>query len=675
MGWDETLSLFDGCLGFSFLLLCLVRFWTFLSKREREVGLKNWKKQRTFRKDTKSSMTMTSSSSLLKNESVDANNNDNAISSIFIVAPRGDVIIKREYRKDVPENQAEIFFRLVKFWGTERNKSGEGFAGAGGLGGKENENSENIFGEGEDATSSKHSSAAPPTFNDQGVNYLHVKANGVYVVATTRANCSPSFVLELLHRIAKVIKDYCGTLSEDAVRKNAILTYELLDEMVDYGIPQSTSTAALEKHIFNDPVVVSESTSALGALGTTGRLAIQKTLDVKTGINGVDRAIGTAKTAVIDGQKSQTYKKAAGAFDKILSSKISKNLMSKVDDVLAKGSGGGGGVQSNRDDGRDARVSSSTVPGSATNVSVADDGAGEAIFVDVIDRLNVVYGRDGELVNADIDGCIKVRNFLRAAKHTRVRVAMPEDLEIGGRERANRRATTSSGFGTNIDDCNFHETCDLSSWDENRTVSLLQPPRGEFNLMNYRMSASDFTPPFKVQCIIDDSTPFQIKIEIIVYCDWRSDVRSSATEFSFPLPKATQNATFTYDQNEAALGSGQNNDNERTTSDNQQQQQRIHHAMYDQTQKCVTWQHKSLKGQTQTSLLVHASLNQRKAGSETRREIGPISAQFSIPSLNLSGMNVRYLRVSTAETGGASDKSVQRWVRYNAKSNNYICRV
>ena len=125
-------------------------------------------------------MTMTSSSSRLENESVETNNNnDNAISSIFIVAPRGDVIIKREYRKDVPENQAEIFFRLVKFWGTERNKSGEGFAGAGGLGGKENENSENIFGEGEDATSSKHSSAAPPTFNDQGVNYLHVKANGV----------------------------------------------------------------------------------------------------------------------------------------------------------------------------------------------------------------------------------------------------------------------------------------------------------------------------------------------------------------------------------------------------------------------------------------------------------------------------------------------------------------
>ena len=187
-----------------------------------------------------------------------------------------------------------------------------------------------------------------------------------------------------------MIKDYCGTLSEDAVRKNAILTYELLDEMIDYGIPQSTSTAALEKHIFNDPVVVSESTSALGALGTSGRLAIQKTLDVRTGIDGVDRAIGSAKTAVIDGQKSQTYKKAAGAFDKILSSNISKNLMSKVDDVLAKVAVVAVVATEMEETEECHRPQFPDV----TNVSVASDDV-TVYFCSVIDKLNVVYSRNG----------------------------------------------------------------------------------------------------------------------------------------------------------------------------------------------------------------------------------------------------------------------------------------
>jgi len=45
-------------------------------------------------------------------------------------------------------------------------------------------------------------------------------------------NVSPSFTLELLERIARVCKDYCGVLSEEAIRKNFILIYELLDEII-----------------------------------------------------------------------------------------------------------------------------------------------------------------------------------------------------------------------------------------------------------------------------------------------------------------------------------------------------------------------------------------------------------------------------------------------------------
>jgi AP-4 complex subunit mu-1 len=51
-------------------------------------------------------------------------------------------------------------------------------------------------------------------------------------VATTRINVSPSLVLELLQRTARVIKDYLGVLNEDSFRKNFVLVYELLDEFI-----------------------------------------------------------------------------------------------------------------------------------------------------------------------------------------------------------------------------------------------------------------------------------------------------------------------------------------------------------------------------------------------------------------------------------------------------------
>lgn len=65
-----------------------------------------------------------------------------------------------------------------------------------------------------------------------GVNYFHVKVAGLLFVATTRVNVSPSLVLELLQRIARVVKDYLGILNEESLRKNFVLVYELLDEVI-----------------------------------------------------------------------------------------------------------------------------------------------------------------------------------------------------------------------------------------------------------------------------------------------------------------------------------------------------------------------------------------------------------------------------------------------------------
>lgn len=68
--------------------------------------------------------------------------------------------------------------------------------------------------------------------NVDGVNYFHVKIVGLLFVATTRANVSPSLIMELLQRIARVTKDYLGILSEESLRRNFVLVYELLDEVI-----------------------------------------------------------------------------------------------------------------------------------------------------------------------------------------------------------------------------------------------------------------------------------------------------------------------------------------------------------------------------------------------------------------------------------------------------------
>lgn len=81
------------------------------------------------------------------------------------------------------------------------------------------------------------------------MHFIHVRQGGLYWVASTKANASPFTIIEFLNRLTALTKDYCGTLSEKSVRANFALIYELLDEMVDYGYIQTTSTDILKNFI------------------------------------------------------------------------------------------------------------------------------------------------------------------------------------------------------------------------------------------------------------------------------------------------------------------------------------------------------------------------------------------------------------------------------------------
>lgn len=125
------------------------------------------------------------------------------ISQFFILSARGDTLIMRDYRNDVSKNVPERFFREVK-------------------------------------TAEEQ---VTPTFEKDGIVFAYMKRASLYLVCTSRFNMAPSLLMEMLVRVSSVIKDLCGTLNEDAVRKNFVMIYEILDEMMDFGMPQLMNTS------------------------------------------------------------------------------------------------------------------------------------------------------------------------------------------------------------------------------------------------------------------------------------------------------------------------------------------------------------------------------------------------------------------------------------------------
>jgi len=168
------------------------------------------------------------------------------ISQFFILSVRGNTLVFRDFRSDVVRGSAEIFYRRVKSY-----KGGD---------------------------------QPPPVLNVEGTQFLFIMVGGLYFVCSSSANVSPVFVFEFLNRIAHACKDYCGSVDEEAVVTNFTLLYEIVDEMLDYGYPQCTSTEGLRDFIVNDAHATSKVASGGGSISS-----VNTTLEKYNHIFGVEK--------------------------------------------------------------------------------------------------------------------------------------------------------------------------------------------------------------------------------------------------------------------------------------------------------------------------------------------------------------------------------------------------
>jgi AP-3 complex subunit mu len=94
--------------------------------------------------------------------------------------------------------------------------------------------------------------------SEQGTLYLiSALRDGLSYLAVCPAEVSPLLILELLHRIASIFVEYFGSpADESAIKDNFSTVYQLLDEMIDYGLPLTTEPNAL-KAMIRPPTVMS----------------------------------------------------------------------------------------------------------------------------------------------------------------------------------------------------------------------------------------------------------------------------------------------------------------------------------------------------------------------------------------------------------------------------------
>eukprot|EP00658_Telonema_sp_P-2_P022742 TRINITY_DN190_c0_g1_i4.p1 TRINITY_DN190_c0_g1~~TRINITY_DN190_c0_g1_i4.p1 ORF type:complete len:423 (-),score=98.98 TRINITY_DN190_c0_g1_i4:264-1532(-) len=133
------------------------------------------------------------------------------IDSFFLLSSTGEVLVEKHWRVITPRTMADTFWKA-------RGKCAQA------------EDVDPVIG------TAKH--------------YLvNIHRFQLWFLAVIQVEVPPLLAIEFLHRIGDVLKDYLGEVREDVVKENFLLLYQLLDEMMDNGMPLTTEPNILKSMI------------------------------------------------------------------------------------------------------------------------------------------------------------------------------------------------------------------------------------------------------------------------------------------------------------------------------------------------------------------------------------------------------------------------------------------
>jgi len=424
-------------------------------------------------------------------------------SAVFILDLKGKTIICRNYRGDVPMTAAERFVAHV----LESDESD-----------------------------------LRPVIVDDGFTFVYIKHNNLYLMAVTKRNANVTSMFTFLYHLVATLKDYFKELEEESIRDNFVITYELLDEMMDFGYPQYTEPKILKQFITQESHILSG-------------------LEVK-------------KDALVTVTNAVSWRSE--------------------------------GIKHRKNE----------------------------IFLDVVEKLNLLVSSNGTLLRSEIVGALKMRSFLSG---------MPE-LKLGLNDKLLFEASgrTSKGKAVEMEDIKFHQCVRLARFENDRTISFV-PPDGEFDLMTYRLN-TQVKPLIWIEAVVESHSHSRVEYMIKAKAQFKQRSTANNVEIAIPVPPDADSPQF-----KTTIGS----------------------VKYSPERDAIIWSIKQFQGGREFLMRAHfglPSISLEDDGSKLAKP--PIQVKFEIPYFTVSGIQVRYLKIIEK-----SGYSALPWVRYITQNGDYQIRT
>ncbi|CEM06837.1 unnamed protein product [Vitrella brassicaformis CCMP3155] len=355
-----------------------------------------------------------------------------------------------------------------------------------------------------------------PIFHEDGVTFCWITYNNLYLLGVTQRNSNAMMIMTFLYKLTEVFRDYFKELEEESIRDNFVITYELLDEMVDNGYPQATEVKVLREYIKNE--------------------AHQLSVDAIKPPTAITNAVSWRSEGI----------------------KHKKN----------------------------------------------------EIFLDVVEKLNLLVSSNGTVLRSEILGCLKMKSFLSG---------MPE-LKLGLNDKLLFEATgrpMARGKAVEMEDVKFHQCVRLARFENDRTISFI-PPDGEFELMSYRLN-THVKALIWIEAVVDAGRS-KSRLEYMIKAKSQFKSRSVANnvEIHVPVPSDVDSPSF-----KTSIGS----------------------VRYLPQEDVMVWSIKQFQGQKDFIMKANFGLPSISADNRESYTKRPITVKFEIPYFTVSGITVRYLKI------------------------------
>lgn len=256
----------------------------------------------------------------------------------------------------------------------------------------------------------------------------------------------------------------------------------------------------------------------------------------------------------------------------------------------------------------------------------------EEVFLDVIEKLNLLVSNTGTVLHSEIIGTLKMKSFLSG---------MPE-LKLGLNDRLlfQSRNPNVASKTVEMDDIRFHQCVRLARFEQDRTISFI-PPDGEFELMSYRLD-TQVRPLFWIECKVQPHSKSRVEYMVKAKSHFKRKSTGNDVKIIIPVPSDADSPHF-----KTSIGS----------------------CEYIPEKNCIVWNIKQFPGQREFLMRAEVGLPSVQAEDSTDNR-PPIRVEFEIPYFTVSGIQVRYLKIIEK-----SGYKAFPWVRYIAQNGDYCLRM